>query len=174
MYFIEYEKYDCDVQTALKTQKPDVETRLRICESVLKGIKAINDVGIIHSDIKPANILVNMKYGILWSKGPEPVVIADLGLSMEVTNMNKTMEGTPIFTSPEQAAGYRHPKSDIYSAGIVISTLLFRHNAFFKLLFDRRNVAEERNLDQNVIAFVKDMMKVNIIYLLYNLIMSQS
>ena len=167
-YLVEYEKYDCDLQTALKTQKPGVETRLRICESVLKGIKAIHDAGIIHGDIKPANILVNMKNGVLRTtfifSGPEPVVISDMGLSKEVTNVSKTMEGTPIFVSPEQAAGPRHPKSDIYSVGIVISTLLFRHNAYLKLLFDKRNMTEESKNDQNLITFVKNMMKVSLIF----------
>ena len=104
-----------------------------------------------------------MKDGVLRDipNGPEPVVISDLGLSKETNDVSKTMEGTPIFVSPEQAAGQRHPMSDIYSAGIVISTLLFGHNLFLTFLFDKRDLKEEGNNDQNLITFIKNMMKVN-------------
>ncbi len=96
---------------------------LQLCRQVFATLGAAHEAGIIHRDVKPANILIShdgqvaklMDFGI--------AIIRDLG---EFEGMVfKTVEGgatgTPQFMSPEQAAGDKiTPSSDLYSMGMVL------------------------------------------------------
>jgi NIMA (never in mitosis gene a)-related kinase len=81
---------------------------------MLKGLKALHDRGILHRDIKSANIFL--------SKNENYIKLGDLNLSKVVKNkLTKTQTGTPYYASPEiynnQPYGV---KSDIWSLGCVI------------------------------------------------------
>lgn len=88
---------------------------------MLRGLKAVHDVGAIHRDIKPANILL--------AAGGKPK-IGDLGLAQLPTGMSKGRSiggsigavhpGTPEYMSPEHGSPQALlPTSDIYSLGAV-------------------------------------------------------
>jgi len=70
----------------------------------------------VHLDIKPENILV--------FKGTNRAVLADLGIAQQ--QGTKTRAGTPLYTSPEQAAGDRliGPWCDVYSLGALVYEML--------------------------------------------------
>ncbi|HEY4000877.1 MAG TPA: serine/threonine-protein kinase [Candidatus Xenobia bacterium] len=74
---------------------------------------------IIHRDIKPANIIVE--------KSTTHVKLVDFGLARMVdleSDLEQTMVGTPGYAPPEQLHGRAEPRSDLYSLGATMGSLL--------------------------------------------------
>jgi serine/threonine-protein kinase len=102
------------VKDGLKRIKPGVA--LFVMRQVLRGLEELHGAGFLHSDIKPANIMVD-KLGI--------VKLIDYGRAVRIDEKNNYLMGTPLFMAPELHR--REPasiQSDIYSVGLVGLELL--------------------------------------------------
>jgi serine/threonine protein kinase len=92
-----------------------VSVVLHILRSATSALAYAHDRGIVHRDIKSANILIDHD---------GRVVVTDFGIARAVEDgsltSTGTMVGTPYFMSPEQCAARRiGPQSDQYSLGVV-------------------------------------------------------
>ena len=94
-----------------------------IIGQVCKGLQAIHQAGIVHRDVKPANIMLSEDYR---------VAITDFGLVRPVESVKgKTldMDGTPMYLAPERIKKTDIPEEnahlcDIYSLGAVFYELI--------------------------------------------------
>ena len=96
------------------TRHPSSRVRRRLVRQLLDGVGYLHHRGILHNDLKPANLLVTPRGDLR---------IIDLGLATSDDSRFKQIRGgTAPFTAPEVLAG-QPPSvaSDIYSVGMLIS-----------------------------------------------------
>jgi len=94
---------------------------LRIMRSVLSALVLAQQKGIVHGDIKPANIM--------YDKNRRHYIITDFGAAYShqriSPNAEKKIIGTPAYMSPEQLSGGRTDgRSDLFSLAVTIYHLL--------------------------------------------------
>ncbi|MBO1418657.1 protein kinase [Streptomyces sp. FH025] len=98
------------------------EEALRVIVGVLNALEASHDMGLVHRDIKPGNVMFDRKGN---------VKVMDFGIARAlesgVTSMTQTgmVVGTPQYLSPEQALGKPvDARSDLYSVGVMLFEML--------------------------------------------------
>ncbi|GEM_PF-4096538 len=105
--------------------------KYRIMMGLLKGIKFIHDMGIIHGDLKPDNILLRQKSSQPYDFNP---VICDFSSAIRQTDTptNKGMASAISFAAPEVIRNKMvGPASDIYSFGRVMACM--EQKGFYQL-----------------------------------------
>ena len=93
---------------------------LLIFRMVATGLNAMHQMGFVHCDMKPNNILLN-KAG--------SIKIIDLGQSCRIGTTKQRIQGTPDYIAPEQVNRKPlGPKTDIFNLGATMYWALTGHN----------------------------------------------
>lgn len=108
------------LRTLLKQGPVPIERAVEIAAQVASGLDAAHRQGVIHRDIKCANIVEGL-YG-------QPCIL-DFGLALrsDASRLTRTggFVGTPAYMSPEQAEGRPvDHRTDLWSLGVVLYELL--------------------------------------------------
>lgn len=101
-----------------------VKRALDIILKIADGMAAAHKEGVVHRDLKLANVLIR----------DDIVKVVDFGIAAVTRSVESTLTkagsivGTPVYVSPEQVLGKElDHRSDIYSLGIIMYQLLAGH-----------------------------------------------
>jgi len=122
------------LDTLVRTEKLSAKEVCALGIQLAEGLEALHQAGIVHGDIKPANLRLSSS-GVLK--------ILDLGVARFVSDAtarrpesstSRVIVGTVPYMSPEQLRGsVSDVRSDIWSAGTVLYELATGRRAFGKL-----------------------------------------
>jgi serine/threonine protein kinase len=131
MEFVEGETLENFIK---RSGRPEVKLVLEIATQVAAGLAAVHKQKLVHRDVKPSNIMVNVE-----EESTVKAKIIDLGLAKAVNEPDLRIAisipggfaGTPEFASPEQFAGVQADiRSDLYSLGVTLWTMLIGQTPF--------------------------------------------
>ncbi|MFF8939695.1 serine/threonine-protein kinase [Streptomyces paradoxus] len=93
---------------------------------VLAALRAAHEAGVLHRDVKPANVLIS---------NDGRIVLTDFGIAMVEGSSALTMTGevigSPEFLAPERALGRTPgPESDLWSLGVLLYAAVEGHSPF--------------------------------------------
>jgi len=108
-----------------KTKKLPLNAALRLTEELAEALDHAHGQGVVHRDMKPANILVTPK---------GHAKIADFGIakvSLGHLTLPGKAQGTPAYMSPEQLEGEPVDKrSDLFSLGAILYRMVAGYGPF--------------------------------------------
>jgi len=135
-----------------------------VCAQIADALLAAHHAGIVHRDVKPANVILAV----------DGAKLLDFGIARGANDGDLTGNltvGTPLCMAPEQVRGHRaRPASDIYALGCVLYWSLTGHppyqskdvtEIFEAQLYDPPPPIEVAGLPSRVVEFCHDCLSKN-------------
>jgi tetratricopeptide (TPR) repeat protein len=112
-----------DLERVIHEKRPlPVEWKIDVLRQICEGLAHAHGNGIVHCDIKPANVRVSAE---------GEVKIVDFGIALLQASTSGHFEGTPHYMAPEQIEGKAvDRRADIFSVGAIAYELLAYRKPF--------------------------------------------
>ena len=117
-----------DLGGLLAAGRIDPVRGLSICEQVAAALDDAHRAGLVHRDVKPANVLLQPRRA---AGGRDFAYLADFGIARAFDSLTHltasgSIVGTPAYMAPERFSGERDedPRSDVYSLACVLFQVL--------------------------------------------------
>ncbi len=141
-FYVEYEYLGPDLlkwsDEGQQLQSLDEQARLELFLQIADTVAAAHSLGVLHKDIKPANILMSgsdkdirpvlTDFGsshLMQSQVLSDMGISPLGLSITIDGIHASAGGTLMYLAPEVLAGNSPSvQSDVFSLGIMLYQLM--------------------------------------------------
>ncbi|HXY32754.1 MAG TPA: serine/threonine-protein kinase, partial [Planctomycetaceae bacterium] len=129
-----------DLATKVKQSPLTYAAAAEIVATIADALHSAHVNGIVHRDVKPANILLDLR---------DRAYLADFGIALKDEDFGKDRStvGTLRYMSPEQLRGEGHlvdGRSDIFSLGVVLYELLTGRRLFPATRFAHQTLVEPR------------------------------
>jgi len=146
---IVYQRYYCDLLDYLHNYHPTgmpVELASKIMEQVLSGLKFLHSKNLVHTDIKPDNILLACDPDNNCTAETIKIVIADFGTMRKVDGVDYSDHlATPEYQAPEVIVGYPYDTGlDIWAVACTFYELLIGD-----FLFDTSDDKLDNEMSEN-------------------------
>ena len=157
-------QYQQSLWNFLETNNFGLKERLEMAIKLTKELKIAHHGGVVHRDLKPTNIMIDAKKGL---------VLIDFGIG-DTTNNNLIGScGTPGFNAPEQFSDEDQETSgDIFSLGKNLILILFEWKIGWHLLWSSEEWIKSQKLENKLASlsglfkFIRRMMQVLLFILL--------
>jgi len=108
-----------DKQIASQSDQPfDFRHAAEIAAQTADGLAYAHECGVLHRDVKPANILIDDD-GVAQ--------LTDFGVASNLQDdptMTQALSGSPLYMAPERFDGRSDERSDVYSVGLTLYEIL--------------------------------------------------
>ncbi len=108
----------------------------RVLVPVASALGHAHSLGIVHRDVKPDNVFLSQRDGVLWPKvldfGIAKVIRETPGHDTMKLTSTGAMMGTPYYMAPEQAAGRTDldHRADVWALGVLMYEAMTGHVPF--------------------------------------------
>jgi serine/threonine-protein kinase len=106
-----------------------METAMRILRQIGEALHYAHEQGLLHRDVKPANVMLTSSPSDSGSAGASSAILTDFGLAKIVGGTRLTgsnIIGTPVYMAPEQiiASSTVDHRVDVYALGVMFYEML--------------------------------------------------
>jgi serine/threonine-protein kinase len=106
-----------NLRRLISSRPLSVEEGIRICIDICSALQYAHDLGVIHRDVKPQNILLDSS---LRAK----LTDFSVARAIEGSDYLRTVVGTRRYMAPEQLSGNYDHRADIYSVALILHEML--------------------------------------------------